>query len=103
MVQAPVFHGFTVSLFLQFEQPVTAEALEAALASEHLDLVAEEGDPPSNLSSAGQGQVLLRVKPSADGTVYNVWMAADNLKLRARTAVACALELTRLRPLGKVQ
>jgi aspartate-semialdehyde dehydrogenase len=32
-----------------------------------------------------------------------VWMAADNLKLMALNAIACAIELKRLRPLGKVQ
>lgn len=100
-LQAPVFHGFSISLFLEFAQPVTLEAVSAAIASESMDLVGEEGDPPSNLSSAGQGQVLAQVK--GDGSRYAVWLAADNLKLTARTAVACALELTRLRPLGKVQ
>ena len=103
MVQAPVFHGFTVSLFVTFEQTIATEALEAALASEHLDLVTEESDPPSNLSAAGQGQILLRIRPAGDGSTFSIWMAADNLKLAARSAVACALELTRLRPLGKVQ
>lgn len=100
-LHAPVFHGFSVSLFVDFAEPVAKDKLEAALSSEHIDLVTEESDPPSNLSSAGQGNVLLQVK--GEGTRYALWMAADNLKLTARTAVACALELTRLRPLGKVQ
>lgn len=100
-LHAPVFHGFTVSLFVEFDAPVEKSKLEAALASEHIDLVTDESDPPSNLSSAGQGNILLQVK--GEGTRYALWMAADNLKLTARTAVACALELTRLRPLGKVQ
>lgn len=105
MVQAPVFHGFAVSLFLDFEGPLTRDAFTAALASEHLDIVSEDGDPPSNLSSAGQGQVLVRIKPAGQetGTRFALWMTADNLKLTARTAVACALELTRLRPIGTVQ
>jgi aspartate-semialdehyde dehydrogenase len=105
LVQAPVFHGFAVSLFVEFDQPVDVAALSAALASEHVDLVGEEGDPPSNLTSAGQGQILLQIKPQAGekSTRFALWMTADNLKLAARTAVACALELTRLRPLGKVQ
>ncbi|MGI4759015.1 MAG: Asd/ArgC dimerization domain-containing protein [Janthinobacterium lividum] len=105
MLQAPVFHGFAVSMFLDFEEPVTADALNAALRSEHLDLVGEEGDPPSNLSSAGQGQILLRVEPASKeaGTRFSLWLTMDNLKLTARTAVACALELTRMRPLGSVQ
>ena len=100
-LQAPVFHGFSVSLFVEFEQAVTLDAVSGAMTSEWMDLVGEEGDPPSNLSSAGQGQVLAQVK--GDGARYAVWMAADNLKLMARTAVACAIELTKMRPLGKVQ
>jgi aspartate-semialdehyde dehydrogenase len=103
LVQAPVFHGFAVSLFLEFERAVTPEAVAAALQSEHIDIVGEEGDPPSNLSSAGQAKVLVQVKPEDDSTRFVIWMTADNLKLAARTAVACALELTRLRPLGIVQ
>ena len=104
LIQTPVFHGYGVSLFLELERPVAFDALAGALQSEHFDLVGEEGDPPSNLSSAGQPQVLLRMAPSAgEGSRYSIWMTFDNLKLRARTAVACALELTRLRPLGSVQ
>ncbi len=103
VVQAPVFHGFAVSLFLEFERPLTVEAVSAALQSEHIDLVGDEGDPPSNRSSAGQAQVLVQVKSDEFPNRFVVWMTADNLKLAARTAVACALELTRLRPLGIVQ
>ncbi len=105
MVQAPVFHGFAISLFMEFENAVTPETLSAALRGEHLDLVSEEGDPPSNLSSAGQGQILLQMQPSCGEatTRFALWMTADNLKLAARTAVACALELTRMRPIGIVQ
>jgi aspartate-semialdehyde dehydrogenase len=103
LVQAPVFHGFAVSLFLEFETAITTESLLLALASEHIVLTGDEDDPPSNLTSAGMGQVLLQVKPSTDARRYSLWMAADNLKLTARTAVACALELTRMKPLGKVQ
>jgi aspartate-semialdehyde dehydrogenase len=32
-----------------------------------------------------------------------VWLAADNLKLAALNAIACASELRKLRPQGKVQ
>ncbi len=105
VIQAPVFHGFTVSLFLDFTEAVTAEALSRALASEHIDLVGEDGEPPSNLSSAGQGLLLVQLQPGDESNPnsFSLWVAADNLKLTARTAVACALELTRMRPLGKVQ
>jgi aspartate-semialdehyde dehydrogenase len=32
-----------------------------------------------------------------------LWAASDNLRLQAQNAVACALELRRLRPQGTVQ
>jgi aspartate-semialdehyde dehydrogenase len=32
-----------------------------------------------------------------------LWVATDNLKLSAINAVACALEMRRLRPQGQVQ
>jgi len=103
LVQAPVFHGYAVSLFVEFERAVTAEAVAAALTSEHVEVVGEDEDAPSNLTSAGQAKILARVKASSDHRGVAVWMTADNLKLRARTAVACAMELTRMRPLGGVQ
>jgi aspartate-semialdehyde dehydrogenase len=77
-----------------------------ALAGEHMDLLGEESDPPSNLSSAGQRTVLAKVRstmPGATSTRFWMWLAADNLKLHAANAVACAAELRRLRPRGKVQ
>ena len=37
------------------------------------------------------------------GTRFWIWMAADNLKLAALNSIACATELRRLRPSGKVQ
>ncbi len=74
---------------------------------EHLDVVARESDPPSNLSAAGQEDVMVRVRVATGNedaaTRFWLWLAADNLKLAALNAIACALELRRLRPLGKVQ
>ena len=32
-----------------------------------------------------------------------LWIVADNLKFAAQNAIACAVELNRLRPRGKVQ
>ena len=34
------------------------------------------------------------------GTRFWLWLAADNLKLAALNAIACATELRRLRPSG---
>lgn len=106
LVQAPVFHGYTISMLVEIAQSATTEQIEAALAGEHVDVVSGESDPPSNLSAAGQEDVMVRVSEDAGGegvSRFWLWMAADNLKLAALNAIACAGELRRLRPLGKVQ
>ena len=107
LVQAPVFHGYTFSLGLELERPASVEHLEAALAGDHVDVVIGDGDPPSNLSAAGQEDILLRVRQAdpSEGlsTRFWVWGAFDNLKLSSLNAIACAGELSRLRPRGKVQ
>jgi aspartate-semialdehyde dehydrogenase len=107
MVQAPVFHGYVLSLLVELEKGATVNAVEAALVGDHIDLVSGESDPPSNLSAAGQEDIMVRVRKDSGagekGTRFWIWMAADNLKLAALNAIACAAELRRLRPLGKVQ
>jgi aspartate-semialdehyde dehydrogenase len=81
--------------------------VETALAGDHIDLVSAASDPPSNLSAAGQEDIMVRVRKDSGegekGTRFWIWLAADNLKLMALNAIACAAELGRLRPLGKVQ
>jgi aspartate-semialdehyde dehydrogenase len=107
IVQAPVFHGYVVSMLVELAADSTREEVEAALGGEHIDVVSEESDPPSNLSAAGQEDVMVRVSKDAGqgerGRRFWLWLAADNLKLAALNAIACGTELRRLRPFGKVQ
>lgn len=106
MVQAPVFHGYVVSVLIELGASVTAAEVERALSGEHIDLVSAESEPPSNLSAAGQEDIMARVSGDFEGesgTRFWLWLAADNLKLAALNAIACAGELRRLRPTGKVQ
>jgi aspartate-semialdehyde dehydrogenase len=106
-VQAPVFHGYVVSLFLETETSTTVAELEKALTGEHIDLVMHGSEPPSNLSAAGQEEIMVQVSNATqdlkEGKQFWLWMAADNLKMTALHAIACAGELRRLRPSGKVQ
>ncbi|WP_263365161.1 Asd/ArgC dimerization domain-containing protein [Edaphobacter bradus] len=107
MVQAPVFHGYVISAFVELGGPASVAEVEEALAGEHVDVVAGESEPPSNLSAAGQEDIMVRVRSDSGGegrsTRFWLWLASDNLKLAALNAVACASELRRLRPQGKVQ
>ena len=106
LIQAPVFHGYVASVLVELQGTASKEQIEAAVYGEHVDVVGAESDPPSNLSAAGQPDILVRVSSaSARGSSsrFWLWMAADNLKLAALNAIACASELGRLRPQGKVQ
>jgi aspartate-semialdehyde dehydrogenase len=109
LVQAPVFHGYTFSIAVELERPVEISALEDALGGDHLDLVLEDTDSPSNLAATGQDDVLVRIRPehgernSTQVSRLWLWAASDNLRMNAQNAVACAMDLRRLRPAGTVQ
>ena len=125
VVQAPVFHAAVLSAFIELGEPATVAQVETALRGGPIDVPGAGSDPPNNVSAAGQAQILARVSaavPSASmplsqtaveasstapgthpSTHFWLWMAADNLKLAALNAIACAGELGRLRPRGKVQ
>jgi aspartate-semialdehyde dehydrogenase len=109
VILAPVFHGHTFSIGIDLERPVEISMLEDALSGEHLDLVLEDTDSPSNLAATGQNDVLIRLRPEpgarnpTEASRLWIWAASDNLRLYALNAVECALDLRRLRPLGTVQ
>jgi aspartate-semialdehyde dehydrogenase len=109
LVQAPVFHGLAFSVLVELERAIEISSLEEALNGEHVDLVLEDTDSPSNLAATGQNDVLVRLRPEQTGRNPNqtsrvwLWAASDNLRLNAQNAVECALDLRRLRPQGTVQ
>jgi aspartate-semialdehyde dehydrogenase len=109
VIHAPVFHGHTFSIAVELERPVAISILEDALGGDHVDLVLEDTDSPSNLAATGQNDVLVRLRTemgprnSVETNRLWLWAASDNLRLHAQNAVECALDLRRLRPQGTVQ
>lgn len=93
MIQAPVFHGHSFSVWAEFENNIDAGAIVRALAAEGLDV--RPDDPPTNAAIAGQGGISAGAI-SADRNHSRAcwfWLVADNLRLAAENAVAVALEL----------
>lgn len=105
VLQPPVFHGHSLALFLEMEQAVDRERLSQALAGDHVTIAgSEEESQPSNVNTAGQGDILVSLK--ADSAKPNgiwVYAAADNLRVTAITAVECAESMIATRPMGKIQ
>ena len=107
LVHAPVFHGHTFSIAVEYERPVTLEQMEAVLTAAHIDLILGDADAPANLNSIGDHDIAVRVRlDEQEGPQSRrvwLWASADNLELTALNAVECAQELRKLRPQGKVQ
>ena len=107
LLHAPVFHGYGISLAVELATPISLDQIEAALAGEHVEIVTAESDPPTNLTVAGQPNILVRARPQntkdPETTRFWIWAGLDNLRFAAINALACALELKRLRPSGEVQ
>jgi aspartate-semialdehyde dehydrogenase len=104
LLQAPIFHGYALAVFLELDSPVDVAALSQALAGDHVTVPGADEDAPSNVSSAGQPDILLSLKsdPAQPNCVW-LWAAADNLRISALTAVECAESMGATRPTGKIQ
>jgi aspartate-semialdehyde dehydrogenase len=103
VLQAPVFHGHGFSIYIETEKPVTLGDFSQALAGDHV-VVSGSPEAPSNVSAAGQGDILVSI--SADTNQKNgvwLWATTDNLRVAALTAVECAETLTASRPKGQIQ
>ncbi len=104
LLQAPIFHGYAFAIHLRMEQVVDLEQFSQALSGEHVSITQPAEDAPSNVSVAGQGNILLGVKPDPnDPNGVWLWAAADNLRIAATTAVECAESMAATRPRGKIQ
>jgi aspartate-semialdehyde dehydrogenase len=104
LVQAPVFHGHAFSVYLEMEKPVALGDFSHALAGDHITVARGAEDAPSNVSAAGQGDIL--VAASRDASRENgiwFWATSDNLRIAALNAVESAEAMTTSRPRGQVQ
>jgi len=103
LLQAPVFHGHALSLFVEMDAPVDLALLSEGLAGDHVN-IASADEPPSNVSAAGQPDIQLALKADAvQASGVWLWATGDNLRIAALTAVECAENMMATRPTGKIQ
>ena len=95
LVQAPVFHGYAMSLWVEFTGAVKVAGLLEHLQGEGVDLRTEDLDPPNNVNMAGQsGYAVGAVEVDHnDSRACWFWLAADNHQLVAEVAVDVVAEL----------
>jgi aspartate-semialdehyde dehydrogenase len=97
LIQAPVFHGYSMSLWVEFEANVDVETLERGLASSQIDVRGKEHEPPTNVGVAGQGGITVGAiaRDRNQARAYWFWMVADNLRIAAENAVEVAREVVK--------
>lgn len=85
LIQAPVFHGYSISAWVEFEENPGMDGIFQALGSSHVDVRTRDHEPPTNVGVAGQSGIAVgsiaqdRNQPRA----WWLWMAADNLQIVA--------------------
>lgn len=104
VLQAPTFHGYTISLNVEFSSAADVAELSKALSGEHVSLVPGSQEAPNNVNAAGQPDILVSVAPDASNANSAwLWIAFDNLRVAAMTAVESAEAMAGSRPRGQVQ
>jgi aspartate-semialdehyde dehydrogenase len=103
LIQAPVFHGYSISVYVEFDSRPDMRALTAALASDLVDVRDADLEPPNNAGAAGQSGIAVgsiapdRNHPSA----FWFWLVADNFRLMAENGVAVVRSLLPAAVLGE--
>ncbi len=94
LTQAPVFHGYSLSFWIEFEDAPDVISLEETLSGDWIDVRSADLEPPDNAGIAGQSGISVgAVTPDRnDGNAVWLWVAADNLRLTAETAALIARE-----------
>lgn len=92
LIQAPVFHGHSASVWVEFEERVEPAAIASALAEAGFDV--RTGEPPSHagitaMDSVSAGAI---TADTNNPRACWLWLVSDNLRLAAGNAVAVAKE-----------
>lgn len=95
LIQSPVFHGYSFSLWIEFEDAPTAAEIEESLAHELIDVRAGGAEAPNNVGAVGQSGVSVgAITPDRNNArAVWMWMVADNLRLTAESAAMIAREV----------
>ena len=94
LVQAPVFHGYSFSIWVEFEQNPGVAAITEALKAAKVDVRTANEEPPNNVGVAGQSGITVGAIASDrnEARACWFWMVVDNLRLSAENAAGVVRE-----------
>lgn len=90
--QAPVFHGYSLSLWVEMEKRPDVPEIEECLAAPHIEVRSAEFDAPSNVGVTGiRGIIAGAVEPDRNHPrAVWIWVVADNFRMLVDNAMDVA-------------
>ena len=88
VIQAPVFHGYSISAWVEFEGEAGQDELGEALASAQIEVRSQTDTAPDIVGAAGQSGLVagdIRIDRN-NGRAAWLWIVGDNLRLTADAA-----------------
>lgn len=85
VVHAPVFHGYSISLWMEFEGTVNSTEAGEALASAQIEVRGPQDPAPDSVGAASQSGLIagdIRVDDNNPRALW-IWIVGDNLRLTA--------------------
>jgi aspartate-semialdehyde dehydrogenase len=85
VIQAPVFHGYSISAWIELSSNVDSAAVAQSLASAEIEIRSGSEEAPTNVGVAGQSGLIagdIRIDRNNPRAVW-LWMVIDNLRARA--------------------
>lgn len=95
LIQAPVFHGYSFSFWVEFDEAPGTSDIEDAMSHEQFDVRTSDLEPPNNVGVAGQSGIAVGaiVSDRNSASAFWIWAAVDNLRLAAESAALIAGEV----------
>jgi len=93
VIQAPVFHGHSFSIWTEFEEQTSVDTIKESLNRAGIDV--RDEDPPANAQSAGMDGLSVGAiaKDRNNARAVWFWLVGDNLRLAGANALSVAKEM----------
>jgi len=92
LIQAPVMHGHSISVWAELVEKASADAVSDALKGSEIDVYPPDADPPDVVGFAGQsGMAVGAIEADRNNSrAAWFWIVADNYRVAAENAIAVA-------------
>jgi len=95
VIHAPVFHGYSISVWVEFEENPGMDAIVDSLTSNDIDVRVDDQEPPSNVGVAGQRGITVGAIAPDRNHPRAFWFSivSDNLRIVAENVVEVVREV----------